>query len=369
MKFSVVREALLKPLQTVQGVVERRQTLPILSNVLMSLHDRTLAVTATDMEVELVARQTLEESEGGEITVPARKLVDICRALPAEARVDFVLQDGRVSIRSGRSRFMLSTLPASEYPSSETLSEGARLQLEQSALKRLIELTQFSMAHQDVRYYLNGLLLEVSPERIRTVATDGHRLALAQLEAATGLEGESRQIIVPRKGVGELLRLLGVTEGTVAIAIGSNAIQVDVDDVRLTSKLIDGRFPDYDRVIPDPEQCDKRVTVEREALRQSLARASILSNEKYRAVRLNLESGVLRVVANNPEQEEAEDEVEVEYSGEPLEIGFNVLYLLEALATLPAERAEVYLANPSSSCLIRPEGGGDCEYVIMPMRL
>lgn len=371
MKFSLPRETLLKPLQTVQGVVERRQTLPILSNLLLSIRDRTLSVTATDMEVELVAQQPLEGAETGEITVPARKLIDICRALPAEAGVDFALQDGRVSIRSGRSRFLLSTLPASEYPSSEVLEEATRLRIQQRALKRLIELTHFSMAHQDVRYYLNGLLLELGPERVRTVATDGHRLALAELQMETGLEGgeEPRQIIVPRKGIAELLRLLGGGEDAVEIAIGGNALQVELGDVRLTSKLIDGRFPDYTRVIPDPARCDKVVAVAREPLRQSLARASILSNEKYRAVRLGLEADAVRIVANNPEQEEAEEEVAVSYAGEPLEIGFNVLYLLEALGVLPAERAELYLSDPSSSCLIRAEGGGDCQYVIMPMRL
>ncbi len=370
MKFSVGRDALLRPLQTVQGVVERRQTLPILSNVLLAIRDGDLSVTATDMEVELVARQSLEAAEGGEVTVPARKLIDICRALPGDASVDFALQNGRVSIRSGRSRFTLSTLPASEYPSTETLKEGTRLRLERGALKRLIDLTHFAMAHQDVRYYLNGLLLELAPERVRTVATDGHRLALAELEMATGVEGETRQIIVPRKGIAELLRLLGSGgEEAVELAIGENAIQADLDGVRLTSKLIDGRFPDYGRVIPSAAQCDKQVRVDRELLRQSLARASILSNEKYRAVRLSLEAGALRLTANNPEQEEAQDEVEVEYSGEPLEIGFNVSYLLEALGALPSERAEVYLSDPSSSCLIQPEGRADCQYVIMPMRL
>ncbi|NIR28514.1 MAG: DNA polymerase III subunit beta, partial [Gammaproteobacteria bacterium] len=333
------------------------------------IRDGDLSVTATDMEVELVAHQSLEGGEAGEITVPARKLIDICRALPSDAGVDFTLQDGRVTLRSGRSRFTLSTLPASEYPSTEILKEGTRLRVERAALKRVLELTHFSMAHQDVRYYLNGLLLELSPERLRTVATDGHRLALAELEMATGVEGETRQFIVPRKGIAELLRLLGGGEETVEVAIGENAIQANLDDVRLTSKLIDGRFPDYTRVIPSAAQCDKHVGVDRELLRQSLARASILSNEKYRAVRLSLEAGRLRIVANNPEQEEAEDEVEVDYDGEALEIGFNVSYMLDALAALPSERAELYLSDPSSSCLIQPEGRADCRYVIMPMRL
>lgn len=368
MKFTVDRETLLKPLQAVQGVVERRQTLPILANVLLSLDDETLSVSATDMEIELVAKTPLPGAEGGEITVPARKLVDICRSLPSTAEVHFVLEGDRAVIRSGRSRFTLTTLPAADYPSSDPLSGELALRVGRGELKRVIELTHFAMAHQDVRYYLNGLLLDVGGGRIRAVATDGHRLAIAETEVET--PGDARQVIVPRKAIGELMRLVPADEEEVDITIGGSALQLLLPDLQLTTKLIDGKFPDYERVIPDVDESDKRIVADRELLRQSLSRASILSNDKYRAIRLSFEPGVLRLIANNPEQEEAEDEVEVDYEGEALEIGFNVSYLIDALSALPSEQANIYVTDSSSSCLIVP--GGDaptCRYVVMPMRL
>jgi DNA polymerase-3 subunit beta len=223
------------------------------------------------------------------------------------------------------------------------------------------------MAHQDVRYYLNGLLFDMGDGTLRAVATDGHRLAIAEMPIA-GVEA-ARQVIVPRKGISELLRLLGGGEEEVRIDVGSNAIRMTLPEVRLTSKLIDGKFPDYRRVVPTEEASDKQVVVDRELLRQALARAAILSNDKYRAIRLTLEPNRLRVVANNPEQEEAEDEVEVVYDGESLEIGFNVSYLIDALSALPGEEAMLHLGDASSSCLITPKGEGDCQYVVMPMRL
>lgn len=367
MKFTMHREDFLKPLQAVQGVVERRQTLPILANFLLSIDGGRLSVTGTDMEIELVASAPLPDAEAGEVTVPARKLVDICRSLPAEADVRLEVDGERALLRSGRSRFTLTTLPAVDYPSSDTLDGELRLTVREGDLKRLIELTHFAMAHQDVRYYLNGLLLDMGDGLLRAVATDGHRLAIAEMAAETG--SAARQVIVPRKGISELLRLLGSGDGEVTIDVGKNAIQVTLPEVRLTSKLIDGKFPDYRRVVPKEEDSDKRLVVDRELLRQSLARAAILSNDKYRAVRLCLEPGVLRVVANNPEQEEAEDEVEVDYGGEALEIGFNVSYLIDALTALPSEEALIQLGDSSSSCLITPRDDGDCQYVVMPMRL
>ncbi len=369
MKFSVDRETFLKPIQAVQGVVERRQTLPILANVLLSVHEGKLQVTATDMELELVASAELPGAEGGDVTVPARKLGDICRALPANAQIEFKLDGDRAIVRSGRSRFTLSTLSASEYPSTEQMEGDVRITVGQGALKRLIELTHFAMAHQDVRYYLNGLLFEISARRLRAVATDGHRLAIAELEIEAEIGEEPLSIIVPRKGVGELMRLLSSEDDEVVLVVGSNAVQIELPDVRFTSKLIDGKFPDYDRVIPRAEESDKQITVDRESLRQTLARASILSNDKYRAIRLILDTNVLRVVANNPEQEEAEDEVAVDYEGESLEVGFNVSYLIDALGALPGDTATVYLTDASSSCLITPEGEQDCRFVVMPMRL
>ncbi len=367
MKFTMHRENLLKPLQAVQGVVERRQTLPILANFLLTIDGGQLSVTATDMELELVASTELPDAEAGEVTVPARKLVDICRSLPADAEIRLEVDGERALIRSGRSRFKLTTLPAVDYPSSDSLTGELRVTVKEGQLRRLLELTHFAMAHQDVRYYLNGLLLDIGEGLLRAVATDGHRLAIAEIPVQTG--DAARQVIVPRKGISELLRLLGNGDEEVIIEVGSNAIQIALPEVRLTSKLIDGKFPDYRRVVPKGEDSDKTVVVDRERVRQALARAAILSNDKYRAVRLCLEANVLRVVANNPEQEEAEDEVEVAYEGEGLEIGFNVSYLIDALTALPGEEAEIHLGDSSSSCLITPKGEGDCQYVVMPMRL
>ena len=367
MKFTMHRENLLKPLQAVQGVVERRQTLPILANFLLTIDGGQLSVTGTDMELELVASTELPDAEAGEVTVPARKLVDICRSLPADAEIRLEVDGERALIRSGRSRFKLTTLPAVDYPSSDSLTGELRVTVKEGQLRRLLELTHFAMAHQDVRYYLNGLLLDIGEGLLRAVATDGHRLAIAEIPVQTG--DAACQVIVPRKGISELLRLLGNGDEEVIIEVGSNAIQIALPEVRLTSKLIDGKFPDYRRVVPKGEDSDKTVVVDRERVRQALARAAILSNDKYRAVRLCLEANVLRVVANNPEQEEAEDEVEVAYEGEGLEIGFNVSYLIDALTALPGEEAEIHLGDSSSSCLITPKGEGDCQYVVMPMRL
>ena len=369
MKFTIDRETLLKPLLTVRGVLEQRQALPVLSNLLVTARDGALAFTATDSEVELEARIAVADQDGGEITVPARKFIDICQALPARATVEFAVdEEKRAHIRSGRSRFTLTTLPATDFPTTEEIADASVFAITDGELKRLIDLTQFAMARQDVRYYLNGLLLEVAPRHVKAVATDGHRLAVAHLDAETGVEA-SKSIIVPRKGVLELARLLSGEDAELTVRVGTNAVQLTVGDVRFSSKLIDGRFPDYGRVIPDAEQCDKRLSMDRESLRQCLVRTSVLSGDKHRTVRLTLGSGVLQVAANNPEQETADDEMEIEYDGETLEIGFNVAYLIDALAILPAETADIFLTDSSSSCLIQPHGRSGCQFVVMPMRL
>ena len=369
MIFTIEREALLAPLLVVRGVIEQRHTLPVLSNILIAARDGELAFTATDSEVELRARVSVVGAIDGEITVPARKLIDICQALPAHARFDFELDDAnRAQIRSGRSRFTLTTLPASDFPTTEEIADVSEFAIAQSELKRMIDLTQFAMARQDVRYYLNGLLLEIASQGIKAVATDGHRLAVAHFETETGVT-EPKSIIVPRKGVLELGRLLSSEDAELVVRVGSNAVQLSVGDVRFTSKLIDGKFPDYGRVIPDEETCDKRLSIERESLRQCLIRAAVLSSDKHRTVRLTLDSGTLTVAANNPEQETAVDEIEIEYAGESLEIGFNVSYLIDALATLPSETADIFLTDSSSSCLIQPHDRSSCQFVVMPMRL
>lgn len=366
MKFEIEREEFLKPLQAVIGVVEKRQTMPVLSNVLLAVEEDRLSVTATDLEVELVARTGLEGAMAGAVTVPGRKLVDIVRTLPEGATVALELEGERITIRSGRSRFTLSTLPAAEFPAVEEIHGLLGLEISQAGLKRLCSQTAFAMAHQDVRYYLNGLLMEVRPDKLRTVGTDGHRLALCDVDSATG-ESELRQVIVPRKGVVELQRLLGEDDEPARLEVSTNHVRVTLGALRFTSKLIDGRFPDYERVIP--RDGDKRIKVDRHLLRQALARTAILSNEKYRGIRLQLDTGRLAIQAHNPEQESAEEELEVAYEGDGMEVGFNVNYLLDPLAALEGEAVELVLKDANSSCLIQAPGDASSRHVVMPMRL
>lgn len=367
MKFSIQREDILKPLQAISGVVERRQTLPVLSNVLLNINNDSLLLSGTDLEVELKVETNVDSSESGDITLPARKFLDICRALPDEANIEISVDAERANLRSGKSRFTLSTLPASEFPNMDSVEGLIEFSLPQSQLKELIDKTQFSMAQQDVRYYLNGLMMEITADCLRSVATDGHRLALCEMPCTIDIQ-EPRQVIVPRKGIGELSRLLEETDTEAHVRIGSNHIRVTVPGFTFTSKLIDGRFPDYQRVLP--QNCDKLVTVERALIKQSLTRVSILSNEKYRGIRLQLDSGSITVLANNPELEEAEEQFEVDYDGPSLEIGFNVTYILDALSALSDNSVVLHLSDSNSSCLITGNiEGTNCKYVVMPMRL
>jgi DNA polymerase-3 subunit beta len=365
MKFTAAREALLKPLQAVIGVVERRQTMPILSNVLLITKSGRLSVTATDLEVELVAEIDVASDADGEITVSGRKLLDICRAVPEGTDINVSLGGEKLTVKAGRSKFNLATLPAAEFPLVDDIKAGQTISVSQAILSRLIEKTHFSMAQQDVRYYLNGMLLEASGKHLRAVATDGHRLALCQAE----LEGgglDEQQVIVPRKGVLELQRLMS-GEGDLDIELGSNHIRIRLDGIRFTSKLIDGRFPEYGRVIP--KESSNELKADRNALRGALQRTSILSNEKYRGIRLVIRDSGVTLQAHNPEQEEAEEELAVEYSGEDIEIGFNVNYLLDALNAVEGDDVTVSVQDSNSSCLIRQPGMDDCTFVVMPMRL
>ena len=325
MKFSISRDALLKPLNLVAGVVERRQTLPILSNVLLSLEGKKLSLTGTDLEVELVGRVELDSAGvDGEITVPARKLVDICKSLPDGSTIELNVESGKAMVKAGRSRFTLSTLAATEFPSVEEGVGELALDLPQTTVKRLIERTAFAMAQQDVRYYLNGMLLELKSGRLRMVATDGHRLALCT--APEPVSAGDASVIIPRKGVLELSRLLEGEE-SISLVIGSNHVRASNPQFTFTSKLVDGKFPEYERVLP--KSPDKTVIGDRLELKQAFARTAILSNEKYRGVRLKLSNDTLDIMANNPEQEQAEEVVAVDYKGDKLEVGFNVSYLLD----------------------------------------
>lgn len=367
MKITINRDSLLKPLQVVSGVVEKRQTLPILSNVLLVVDGDKLTLTGTDLEVELTASTSdLQSTDSGEITLPARKFMDICKSLPDSSLVDLVIEDNKAIIRSGKSRFTLATLPSSDFPSSESITAAREFSISQGILKHLIDQTYFCMANQDVRYYLNGLLLELNPSSLRAVATDGHRLALSEKECEISA-GDINQIIVPRKGIMELTRLLSDSDNSCTVQINNNFVRIDLGDIIFTSKLIDGRFPDYDRVIPKGGQ--KIVTANRELMRQGLLRASILSNEKYRGIRMNFSNNLLRATVNNPEQEEAIEEIDVNYQDEELEIGFNVAYLVDALNSIKSDEVEMTLLDPNSSCVITALGDDSSRYVVMPMRL
>lgn len=367
MKLTISRESLLTPLQSIAGVVERKQTMPVLSNVLLVAEDNTLTLTGTNMEVELVGRVSpVHVDQPGRITVPARKLSDICRALGDEAPIEMALEGDRLHLRCGASHFTLSTLPAEHFPNVEDEPESFRLELPQKELSRMFDATAFAMAQQDVRYYLNGLLLEVDKDHVRTVATDGHRLAMAHFDLPTGCP-EPRQVIVPRKGVLELSRLLDDVDNPVTLVIGDNHLRATVGSYTFTSKLIEGKFPDYNRVIP--RGGDKIVLADRTTLKNTLQRAGILSHENIRGVRLNLAPNELQVFANNPDQEQAEDALPVEYQGESLQIGFNVGYLVDVMNALEEDQVKITLANPNSSALIEAQNDNRCLYVVMPMRL
>ena len=366
MEITIKRNKLLPLLQTVNGVIERRQPLPILVNFLLNVTEDEISMTGSDMEVELISSVKLKSAEKMEATLPARKLYDICRALPEDATIKIKVNGDKAQVQSAKSRFTLSTLPAHEFPIIEMQETTAEFSISQQTLKELLEKTAFSMAQQDVRYYLNGLLLELESGQIRAVATDGHRLALCDIDNNVKTK-EKLQIIVPRKGVMELIRLLENSDDKVKVTVSNNHIRVVFDQLVFTSKLIDGKFPDYDRVIP--ETGESPVIADREKLRQSLTRASILSNEKYRGVRIILEKGKLRALAHNPEQEEAEEELDVDYDGQNLEIGFNVSYLLDALGIIKTKKAKIAIKDPNSSCLLLPDNEEACKYVVMPMRL
>lgn len=367
MKFTISRENFLQPLQLVSGAVERRHTLPILSNVLIKVSENALWLTGTDLEVELISNVTLVgEFEEGEITVPAKKLFDIIRGLADESEVKFHLDGNKAVIRSGRSKYTLSTLSAGDYPNLEDWEGEVEFELSRADLKHLIDSTHFSMAQQDVRYYLNGMSLETEEHIIRTVATDGHRLALCRMDYSSA-SLPSRQVIIPRKGVMEISRLIESDDKLLKVQIGSNHIRIFSSDFIFTSKLVDGRFPDYRRVLP--KDGDKIIQASKDLLKNAFSRASILSNEKFRGVRLNLSNAELKITANNPEQEEAEEIVDVDYQGDELEIGFNVAYLIDVFNSLSSENVKVTLADSNSSALIEDASDDSALYVIMPMRL
>ncbi len=367
MQFTVSQETIVRPLQLVCSIVERRATLPILSTILLRTHGKQLTMTSTDMELEMIATLPVAVEQEGQTTVSARKFLDICRALPANATISFQAQDSKALVKAGKSRFSLSTLPSEDFPDSEGANYIDEISLPQSALKSLLDETSFAMASQDVRYYLNGLLLEREEATLRAVATDGHRLALGSLTTANTV-AEKNSIIVPRKAILELGRLLSDSDDNVTIAFSNQQIKVELPDLHFTSKLIDGQFPNYQRVLPLGG--DKEVIAERDQLKQALSRAAILSSDKHRSVRINLETDLFKATVVNQEQESAEEEISVDYKGSPLEIAFNNAYLLDLLIAMPDEKVKMMFSDDNSSVLITPfDEKLDRQYVVMPMRL
>lgn len=368
MNINLSKEQLETPLSQVIGVVEKRQTLPILGNVFLSLENGTLTLVGSDLETEITTRISNVSGSDGKITVSARKLFDICRSLPNDAVLDLTLEENnKMNVSAGKSRFTLQTLSASDYPRLEETEWKHEFYVEEHALHGLLTRTSFSMAQQDVRYFLNGLLLELNQNEMVTVATDGHRLAKTRLPY-TDLGIETMQCIIPRKAVLEMSKFLSnESEAQVMVKLNAGHIFVESGDFTFISKLIDGRFPDYEKVIPS--NLDKHVLIDRANLIDILSRAAILSNEKFRGVSLKLADNVLKVSSHNPDQEHANDEMSIDYSAAEIEIGFNVNYLLEALKACDSEMINLGLLDPNTSCTFHAEEDSDTLYLIMPMRL
>jgi DNA polymerase-3 subunit beta len=360
------RNALLAALSAVVGVVERRHTLPILSNLLLERKAGRLTLLATDLELQVSTQLDAPGGDDFAITLAARKLFDIVRALPDAAKVKLDSKDSQVVVSAGKSRFTLQTLPAADFPRVETgAGLGEAIRVPQKTLKRLLQLVQFAMASQDIRYYLNGMLLALAGRQLRVVATDGHRLSYAETQIET--EAEAREVIIPRKTVLELSKLLGDVDDAVALRIGSNQVTIGLSATELVTKVVDGKFPDYQRVIPASQP--RHLKANRQSVMQALQRASILSNEKFRGVRLVMSDNTLGIVCNNNEQEEAADEIEVSYAGDPLDVGFNVTYLLDGLGAVGSDEVTFSLGDANSSMLITSEGEPGYKYVVMPMRI
>ncbi|MBS1208477.1 MAG: dnaN [Proteobacteria bacterium] len=363
--LTTTRDALLAPLQSVSGIVEKRHTLPILSNVLIEKHGDALTLLATDIEIQITTHQIAQGGDDASITVAARKLQDILRALP-DGEVSLVLDDKRLTLKAGKSRYALQTLPAADYPRMQLNSgESLTVRLSQKDFRRQLAQVAYAMAAQDIRYYLNGLLMQVQGNELRMVATDGHRLAMS----TNVLEDEfaKTEVILPRKTVLELTRQLADTEDPVEIVITGNQACFRFGPIELITKLIDGKFPDYERVIPQGNP--KLVTAHRAGLLSALQRAAILTNEKFRGLRIVLEPGSVKIISSNAEQEEALEELEVNYAGDPLELGFNVTYLLDVLNNVATDTVEIHLNEPMSSALFTLPGNEQFKAVVMPMRI
>lgn len=366
--LQATRESLLNPLQSVANIVDKRHTMPILSNVLLEKHGDALTVLATDVDIQITTRSIVAGGDGdGAVTVAARKFQDILRALPEGSDISLHLEENRLLLRAGRSRYTLQTLPADDFPKIEVMDNPRlRITLPQRVLKQKIALVQYAMAAQDIRYYLNGLLFVVNGAEVRLVATDGHRLgfASAQLEQAPG---ENCEVILPRKTILELARQLQDSDDAVEILLSGNQIVFRFGTIELVSKLIDGRFPDYDRVIPKNHQ--KQVVMSREQLQRALHRAAILTSDKFKGIRLSFSSNTLKIASSNTEHEEAEEQLEIDYSDSDIDIGFNVTYLLDVLHYMGGDNVQIRFQDSNNSALFQIPGSDEFKYVVMPMRI
>lgn len=370
MKLSIKRESILQPLTHVNSVVERRQTLPILANAYLELDKNRLWITGTDLEVEITTSiDNLNIEEEGTCTITAQKFLDICRALPEEAEINLQSENSKVLIQSKRSRFTLQSLPSDDFPRIQTQNWQERFTITQSELKQLIDNTSFSMAQQDVRYYLNGLLFEISKDKLVSVATDGHRLSKSETGINSSDHDEARQAIIPRKAITELNRLLSSdSDETVTVELNDHHIRFTFAEIIFTSKLIDGKFPDYKSVMS--AKLPVKLDLDRKEFYHTLLRASILTNDKFRGIRLGLKDSILKVASTNPEQEEANDEMAIsDYKGPDMEIGFNVNYLMDILKVLNSETVELSVKDGNSSCTLNIPKDNKSKYLVMPMRL
>ena len=368
MKFTTEKNEIVDALQMGASIAERRQTIPILANLRIVAKEGMIEITATDLEIQIKTLTEVKKVvEEGEITVSARKMSELCRSLPDKEALEFDLNNGKLTVSSKNFHAEFATISALDFPELEIKEETNSLSISSSALQRLLNKTAFCMASQDVRYYLNGLLVEYKGGEVNAVATDGHRLALATspLDKTSPIDGE-RQIL-PRKAVLELSKILRQENEDIKITFGNSSLSIQDKNLDFSTKLIDGKFPDYEKVLPsgDPNSLE----VSKESLQSALSRASVLSNEKYRGVRFALDKNTLKLTANNPEKESAEELLDVNYNGNPMEIGFNIGYLLDVLGTIETDNVELNFYGEESSCLIREPGNQAEVYVIMPMRL
>ena len=366
MQFNINREKLLKPLQQIVNVIEKRQTMPILANVLLKLNQQTLVLSGTDLEIQIVAQLDVDSSQSGETTVPARKFLDICRLLPAEAVIKFKADETKVKIESEKSRFSLTTLAAENYPGFPENDADFQFTIAAEKLKIALDKTLFCMANQDFRYYLNGLMMNVSNQSLKLVASDGHRLSIyhGEIDEATELDN---RIIIPRKGIQELARLLEHSENEVTLLISKNQIKVLLENLIFSAKLIDAKYPDFSKIYQ--QEYLSPIRIDKKLFKEALTRVAILAHEKSKGISLQISSEKMLLTAYNPAQEEAEEEMQIEFSGTPTTISFNGQYLLEAVSNIDAETLVLTIASNLSSCFIQEPEDAPYKFIVMPMTL